>query len=74
MIVSSQKVMAYGEMDNPAVFQTAGLTRSNPGRCPGLLQFQPFGLREDKLLNSPKGLNCNSPGQRPGLERVRAAV
>jgi hypothetical protein len=33
------------------------------------LQFKSFGLYE-KLTLSPKGYNCNSPGQRPGYKSV----
>ena len=71
---SHGKWTKWNFMDNPAVIQTAALTRSNPGRCPGLLQFKPFGLFRSLSSLSPKGWNCNSPGQRPGLERVRPAV
>ncbi len=42
------------------------------GHCPGLVQFQPFRLREGLHL-SLKGWDSASPGQRPGLN-LKTAV
>ena len=67
-MVCSRSSQEYINLSDVRVFlaalQAASSTTSYPGRCPGLLQFKPFGLRQYCCAQT-EGLKVQQPRATP---------